>query len=183
MDIIKKKHYFNAGNGAIKSGSYEASLKTYKKVDGKSGKTWLIPINLDPSSIHVDIHDSNSKGYAGSILSFDLDTGDTYEVKGPWNSNPEALFQDTKIDLRNKHKTYGIIALKRNSPPKGSFHMNYTYEDVLYLDKQKIEGTFNRIDDLAQKFADKLDTRVFYQVVTAGGGCAGSQTPNKKTSK
>lgn len=81
--------------------SAQAESAKYRKVQGKGRSTWLVPLDNDPYKIHVDMHDPNSEGYAGRTISFNLEDGTEYNAKGPWNSNVDALFQDTGIDLRS----------------------------------------------------------------------------------
>lgn len=181
MKIIKDEHRFTYNNAMV-CASYEASLKTYRKVGGKSGNTWLVPTLGDPSKIHLDRHDPKSKGYGGSTLTFRLDNGEEYSVKGPWNSNSDSLYHDTGIDLRNNHKSRGIVALKREVPEDRSRYssMDYIYKDVLHLDEDMVRGSFNRVEDIGQKIANELNQTVYYQVVSQDGGSSGTIEPQRE---
>lgn len=161
----------------MKSGSYEASLKTYKLVD-LGNKAWLVPTDGDPSKIHYDPKNPNSQGYANRELTFDLEDGTEYKCIGPWNSNSEDLFNSTGIDLRDNHMIQGIIALKREKHPDfPNQHMMHLYKDILYVDEEPKAGKYMRVDNLAQEFADKYKIDVFYQYRSSGGGCAGKKEP------
>lgn len=177
MNIVKERHTFGEPY-QMYSGSAIAQEATYKVVKGSGKNIWLVPTNNDPSLIHVDMQNPNSDGYGGRVLRFPLEDGMVHEAKGPWNSNADALYRETGIDLRDKHKTYGIIAFGRENSD-GPHWMIHDYIDVVHLDSEPTLGEFGRIEKMAQKIANESGRRVFYQVKTAGGGSAGSKDPQE----
>lgn len=147
----------------------------YKKLQGKGKHIWLVPVNNDPSMIHVHTQSPSSQGYGGSNIEFKIDDGSIYMVKGPWRSNTEDLFLETGLDLRKNHETFGIIALDRRSVKHKP--MQYDYFDVLHMDDGPVIGEFDRIEKMAQIKANDLNKNVYYQVQTAGGGQIGMACP------
>lgn len=82
------------------------TVNRYRLVQGASNASWLVPDNGNPDLIWCDEHDPNSKGCGGRSMKFSLTNGDFYTAQGPWNSNPDALFEDTSIDLRFNYTMY-----------------------------------------------------------------------------
>jgi len=150
-------------------GRDEVKKRVYRKVETEA-KIWYIPIQDNAADdLHVFIKNKGGKigsfeGYGGATLNFLLEDGTTDAVKGPWHSNSLSLFNDTGIDLRNNTITIGAIGKDR------TFEGNTTFlEDVLYEDTDWVLGSFNRIKDMAQEFADKLGIKVWYYSQSTGG--------------
>lgn len=155
-------------------GHYEQSIRTYKKLQGKSGNIWYISI-IDKNigdHIYVDTKNPNSNGFGGSTLSFQLDDGTIDRVKGPWHSGADSLFCDTGYDLRDKHLTQGIIAKSKEYTEN---YKNIVYSDILHYDENPVIGEFNRITKLAEKLSKEHKCTVFYAVKSNGGGNSGSK--------
>jgi len=168
-------------HGPMICGQAEAEKKLFKRVRGKSGRYWYIPVTDCPAdNIYVSAHpDENMpgfkgfRGFGGAILTFHLVNGKKDEVQGPWHSNSTALLNDTGIDIRDQHLTQGIISTER----EWTSFSDGLYKNVLYHDIKPSLGYFDRIDTLAQKYANKLNKIVYYAVKTAGGGSSGTKTP------
>jgi len=151
----------------MKSGQYEQSIRKYKKIQGTSG-TWYVAIQDNiADNIYVDSHDPKSQGFGGATLEFQLEDGTTEQVKGPWHSNSNALFNDTGYDVRDKSLTRGIVAKSMNYD-KSDFIPIYT--DVLHYDEQPVIGNFYRIQKIAEKFSKELKCNIYYAVISSGGG-------------
>ena len=161
-------------HGPMKCGSYEAEKRIYKLLIGKSGKRWLVSVQTNEAdNIYVE-GNKNSDGFGGRTLNFELENGEKLDLKGPWHSNSTALFEDTGYDIRNKHLTFGVIALDRKYI---SYNKPDIYIDVLYKDEDFVVGEFERIEKMAQEFSNKLNKKVAYGVKSWGGGSSGWKQP------
>jgi len=154
---------------SLKSDMKEFYPKLYRKVETIS-KIWYIPIQDNAADdIHVFIKGDGGKigrfqGYGGATLNFSLEDGTIDRVKAPWHSNSIALYNDTGIDLRDKTLTIGAIGKDRVYEGQIGY-----LEDLLYEDKDWVLGSFDRIRDMAQKFADDLGIKVWYYSQSTGG--------------
>ena len=156
----------------------EAVEPIYRKIIGKSGCTWLVPIGKFAAD-NIQVSDGKpGNGYYGHTMVFNLEDGSTAEFIGLWHTNSDALFKDTGLDIRNKHATKVIIA-EVAEYAKGDHRP--TLSGIVYEDKDFEEGTFNRGTDLAEIFADKLNKPVYYYVMTGGGAHSGWKSPKEKT--
>jgi len=161
--------------------SAEAETKVYKAVPSNlTNKVWLVPLNESPGNIYCDPKDSNSNGFGGSILKFQLEDGTIHEAKGPWHSNPDSLFEHTGIDLRNYHMTFGVIADKIECNYKT---MEYTATGIYYKDEQLTIGKHSRIKDLSKYYANLLGKRISYFAKSEGGSCLAWADPETEESK
>lgn len=93
--------YLNYGKVIIREGKKEVGMKssTFSKKIDFEGNIWYIPTSGDSNAIYVSV-EKDKAGFGGQVLSFVLDNGTVDRVKGPWNSNADALFEYTKVDLR-----------------------------------------------------------------------------------
>ena len=163
----------NGGYNAGRTGA--TSLKYRVHHDGE--RRWLVPDSEAPAdNIYVeDLNPDSSEGFGGATISFELANGDVLELKGPWQSNSESFFKATGIDIRDKHRTQGIVAVKREH-----LQGRTEYEDILHLDVVPVIGPYHRITDIAQRFADKRGEPVFYAFKSAGGGTSSRKDPTKQ---
>ena len=142
------------------------NLKTFKKVIGKSGVIWLIG-NLPNAANHIYVSDDCHGGSFGQRLSFQLEDGTEEVLIGPWHSNSESLFNDTGIDIRNKHVTLVVVSQSRG--------LN-TCDDVVYIDDAPVVGEFDRGKEIAQRIANQLGGQVY---LYSRGLSGSSSTPIK----
>jgi hypothetical protein len=149
----------------------------YRLIQGKSGNTWIVPANCPWSAenIHVDQHDPHSKGYGGRMLTFPLEDGTTYEAKGPWHTNPHALLDDTGVDIRDRHRTYGCVALDM----KYGKHGEGVYTKLIHVDREPILGTFDRLENMARAEADKRGHPIAVCSISSGGSQQGWEYPGE----
>ena len=161
-------------HGPMKSGIGEQSIRTYKKIVGKSG-TWLISIqdNEADNIYFASNSGKRSDGFGGATLEFVLENGQIEEVQGPWHSNSDSLYSDTGYDVRDKHLTRGIIAKDIKRGP----NWEDEYIDVLHYDEVPVIGKYKRIEDLAQELANEHNCRVYYAMKSSGGGNAFQKNP------
>lgn len=156
--------------------SSEAESKKYHMYVGKSGRRWLVAdVRNAGEYIYVE-GGPNSRGFAGRTLRFELVDGGFVELQGPWCTEPEGLFKDTGIDVRDKFLTFCVIAKRRRYIDKGT---RLVMVDILYKDDEPQLGPYGRpeIKALAKKFATELGHSVQYHYSTLGGGSTGPVDP------
>ncbi len=146
----------------------EYKCESYNMITDKRGNDWFYGNNAD--EIYVDQHNPNSKGFCGRKLKFKLKDGTVVETEnGPWHSNAGALLNATGVNFTNEHLTFGCISLDIEYI-KDKMYNNY--KNVIYLDDNYINGDYPRIQNLAQEFANKLNTKVYYTQHSRGGSVA-----------
>lgn len=149
----------------------------YRLIQGHSGNAWIVPSNCawPAEDIHVDQHDPHSQGYYGRTLTFPLEDGSTYAARGPWHSNPDSLFADTGVDIRDRHRTYGCVALNMRYDKRG----NGVYSNLIHVDREPVLGTFDRLDKIARREATKRYHPVAVCSISSGGGHMGWEYPER----
>lgn len=115
--------------------------------------------------------DKLSNGFGGAILRFPLEDGSVVEVQGPWHGNAGHLFRDTGYDARDKYYTQLIVGLNRHDDL-------YSVRDVIYWEKEKVLGTFERHEAIVKALANRLQRTVYYWSSSESGGCGGCQEPD-----
>jgi len=174
MNNSVKSVMFNI-HGPMISGIDEAQKRKYHKLIGNRGEIWLYadqPNSAD--NIYVN-GGPGSQGFGGRTMTFELVDGTTIDLQGPWHANPHSMLAATGVDLRDKSLTRGIVALGRESGE--TFYSPDTYTEVLHYDEEAVVGSYDRIENLAKRFANTLGKTVFYAMKSSGGGCAGQQDP------
>lgn len=160
-------------HSSMTCGSYEAESRTYKLFYGKSGKRWLVANQPNEGdNVYVE-GEKNSDGFGGRILTFKLMDGTTVGLKGPWHSNADTLFEDTEYNARDKHLTIGIVA----KYVKPDYYKGDLFTSILHLDKEPVIGEYDRVQKIAQEFANKLKHEVRYAMKSTGGGSSGPVKP------
>lgn len=150
----------------------------FKQVPGKERRTWLVVATLDNAE-HVYVDDpSNRTGFAGSKVDFKLEDGSTFSSRGPWKSNTDFLLEETGIDLTQQHLTKGVIALEIDYQNGGYGLEKVTCRNVLHVDDVYVRGSFERIEQLAQKYADELRVTVRVVSHSYGGSHGGWKNPS-----
>ncbi len=171
---MAKDVYFNLDSPMI-SGIGEVQERVFKEIKGKKGKRWFVAVqNNEADNIYVETTECNN-GFCGRKMKFKLQDGSIVTAIGPWHSNSGALYKDTGYDCRNKHLTYGIVAKERIYVGGQTKYVN-----VVFVDTEFTLGSFNRIDDIAQFFANKFGQRIYYAVKTMGGGRSSYCDPIKE---
>mgnify|MGYP000458626613 CR=1 FL=1 len=152
--------------------------------DGK--RIWYHPAPRTPGGAEeVYARSTNdalrSEGFGGRMISFPMADGSTIQVQGPWKGGANQLFADTGVDLRATYYTRGVVALYRSCKFKnGNYAAPDLYCDVLHFDEEPVLGTFDRVEVIAQTFADEYNTPVHVATISRGGGYAGMKSPQKK---
>lgn len=150
------------------SGIGNAESKKYRKVLSKDGTIYLIAVGkFAADNIYVD-GGPGSRGFAGATLEFPLEDGTVIKLKGPWHTNADDLLKHTGVDIRDKHSTRVTIALETNQGWPTTI-----VKEILYDDKEFVEGFFDRGTNMAKEFVRKLGKPVFYHVETGGGAHSG----------
>ena len=150
--------------------------EVHKVVLGKSGRRWFyIPDHPSSASmIHVEANPRENaagyggfRGYGGDTLTFNTNDG-TVDVTGPWHSNPNKLYADTGVDLREKTVTMGIIGKQRSDDGE--------IQAIIYQDESPTVGRYSRIKSLANEVAERDGQDVFFCMASYGGGTASAKT-------
>lgn len=168
--------------GPMKSGQGELEERTYKKIKGSKG-TWYVAAQENAGD-NVYFAEANPdpkayfQGFGGATLTFRLEDGTEDQVKGPWHSNSGALFNDTGYDVRDKYFTRGIIA--KNREYSVNMRDGDIYTDVLHYDEEPVLGEFDRIEKMAQNFANEHNCQVYYAMKSSGGGSSAVKQPENK---
>lgn len=157
-------------NGPMISGQVEQAVRTYKKIVGAKS-TWYVSVQENAAdnvycTSNVRKPGERSQGFGGATLTFKMDDGTEDQVQGPWHSSSESLFLDTMYDVRDKCLTRGICA----KSVKHDYFSGDEYSEVLHYDENPTLGEYSRIEDMAQKFANDLNCRIFYAMKSSGGG-------------
>ncbi len=143
------------------------------------GEIWFWPaVHREPGSkVHVGsirVGRKRSEGYGGQTLTF-LTKDGPIAIQGPWHANTEALYQKTGVDLRDKHLTFGVLALDQRYDQRGGTVLI----DVVHIDPNDgVVGRFQRIDEMGQKLADELDRPIYYYSRSSGGSSQGPISPS-----
>ncbi len=156
------------------SASGEAESRVYRLITPEKGPRWVVAVQGNPADNIYKDGGPGSEGMAGRTLTFPLEDGTSVDFKGPWKCMAGSLFEATGVDVRDLCETHGIIALRRENGPDAA-RMRLTYNefyDVLHLDEGWQLGTYDRIDELAYKFAKELGVKVWFSVISHGGGRA-----------
>ena len=107
------------------------------------------------------------------MIGFRMDSGETRAYCGPWHSNSEGLLKDTGVDLRDRHESFGVISLGRMYTTEG-----WMMRGILHYDGGPIVGPFDRIERLAQSWANTRQQSVWFFARTANGEGLQSVSPD-----
>lgn len=171
MDYIIK-------NQPMICGSYEAEIRKYKKIIGKSGNVWLYAIQDNPADNIYVSGDKNSDGFGGRTISFTLEDGTIEKLIGPWSTNADALYANTGVDLRDKYLTFVVIGRSRDTLLIKNIYKSLMI-DVLYIDDKPTIGEFERGEIIAKKLANKLKKTVFCYSQSSGGSVSSPIEPEE----
>ena len=133
--------------------SNEVGEHTYRAVVGSSGLRWYVPTDIEnvADCLYVTEHadwNKSGTGFGGRDLSMKMEDGTTETLRGGWHSNAIAFKQDTGEDVLNKHKTFVVIAERRDA--------EFLY-DVIYADEAPQISEFRRGELMAKELAKKLN--------------------------
>lgn len=145
----------------------EIDRATFKLVIDQEGRRWCYQIGEHGAEQIFAEKGNGMAGFGGSTLTFSLDGGTSVDIVAPWHTTADSLFKATGVDLRDHYRTQGIVALKRTLT--GGWG-NETFDDVLHYDEEPTVGAFDRVDRIAERFAEELQQPVYMSVVTSGGG-------------
>lgn len=122
---LKLKDVFEFDAYRMTSGQAEAVSRKYIMYVGKSGWAWFV---ADQEAKADNIYCTNSEnwdvagnGFGGSTLFLEVINweenklkSENFALRGGWHSNADALFDDTGVDVRNEHLTFGAISLTKD---------------------------------------------------------------------
>jgi len=166
----------------MRSGFAEQAGLRYKKIVGKES-IWYISLqsnqadNIYQTSKSGPTKYGSFEGFGGATLLFELEDGTVDSVKGPWHSNSDALLADTGYDITKLTLTRGIVA--KNKIITDCWKED-EYTGVLHYDEEPTLGSYHRILDIAQNFANQLNQDIYYAMVSTGGGTSGTKHPIEK---
>jgi hypothetical protein len=164
----------------VQIAAQELAKNTYRTAVGKSGKKFYIPDGVPNPADNIyctesDDWDTPGSGFAGRTLVMECVDEDgnvtTEQLKGGWHSNAEALFQETGVDIRDKHKTFVVVAYRRDAE---------NFYDVVFVDSGPVVGLFQRGEHIATELANKLETPLVCFSRSAGGAVIGMVYPVRK---
>lgn len=159
---------FSMWGGLPRSGRADATAYTYHRHIDPAGRQWFVADAPDAGD-HVYVADRDGGGFCGDVFDFLLTTGESVHAKGPWLSNPEALFTMTGVDVRDKCMMQGVVALEEETTR--GFGPAF-YKGVLHWDEKPVIGHCDRIDRLAEEWAVKLGKPVYAAWRRPSGGSA-----------
>jgi hypothetical protein len=149
----------------------QAAIELWETVE-RDGTRWFWPADHSTPGEHVHVYACPSDGYGGAVLRFRCKDA-TYECKGPFHSNTDALFAATGVDLRDKHRTWGVVAQRREWEGLDEILHSILHEDP----PEGVIGTFNRVDEIAQKLADERREVLAVYSQSRGGSSSGWAYP------
>jgi hypothetical protein len=143
------------------SGLSEQAARRYRYVKGQRND-WCYADVPNAGDLVYCNGGPGSRGFAGRTLKFGLVDGGSVEFQGPWHSNPNALYKDTGVDLRDKHATWCCIGRAR--PSDG-------IDGIVWMDSEVQIGPFNRpeVEERARLLAIEHDCVMFFHKETSGG--------------
>lgn len=156
-------------------GSAEAESRRYHKFVSRSGRIYLVADQEDAAANIYAEGGPNSDGFGGRTLTFTLVDDTKLELKGPWHTNSQDLFNNTGVDVRDQHYTFVVISRRRESGE----HYESIMVDVLYRDGGPKLGSFHRGDILAREWAREIGAPVFLYSQSKGGSSCGQVKPDQ----
>lgn len=157
---------------------------TYRKIKGKSGRTWLVGIIPEAAAkLYVTNNPANTTGkgggygFGGATISFTVDGEDgQFDAHGPWHSNADALYEDTGLDVRSLHLTRVWVAEGREFGP-GLSMRTVPAGEIYYQEDVPAMGTFHRGKRIAQAIADLYQKEVWLFSESNGGSSSSKIKP------
>lgn len=137
------------------------------------GIRWIIPAGLHRADNIVHFDPKNKNGFGGATIQLPMDNGSTITLKGPWTSNPVALYNDTGVDIRNECVTFGTVS-KVPIP----YNNLLNTKSLLHLDTTPVIGTLDRIWKIAKRYANDLQQSVYAISSTSNGSTLFHCEPN-----
>jgi len=111
----------------------------------KGENTWIIPTTGPDRASYIHLVNPRSRGYSGLVLDFPLTNGTIFQAVAPWNCSADALKMSTGIDLTTEHLSLVVVGKSLKLAPRS----NAVIQDVLYMDDEPKEGTYNRAELIA----------------------------------
>jgi len=146
----------------------------------KCGHAWFYPVNSTHPADKILVTNSKNwevagEGFGGGTLQLTLDTGEVFLLRGGWHSNSKSFFCATGIDLTEKTLTRCVLATKLVSG-----YPDYVLDEILHEENEWHLGKFERPEELAIEWANKLGKPVFCYTQSMGGASMGWKQPVKQ---
>lgn len=169
--------------GMVSALAEQSSVPLWDYTVGKNGIHWFWPTDHDEAGAMVHcgspvMAGKRSGGYGGRTITFMTKDGGI-DIQGPWHSNSDALFEETGVDIRDRHRTYGIVSMNRDYDGTTTIMVGVVHADP----EDGAIGTFGRIEEMAKKFADRHERPFYYYRKSRGGSSCGSVYPTGWTDK
>lgn len=174
---IAKPDEFVTDDYQMFCGQGEAVERKYYRYVGKSGNTWLVA-DQENAAENVYVTDSprnnGKQGFGGATLRMPLIEGGEFALVGGWHSNSDALFADTGIDVRDKYRTFVLLAMKRETTDDGTYRS--IFREIVYRDTAPTLGRYDRYKEImaAHPEAD------YYYMTSHGGSSSGMTDEGRK---
>jgi hypothetical protein len=145
---------------------------------GTEGRIWFVAAQDSPAD-NIYVYEpsdagkpNHSRGFSGQSLMFETVEGEELSVKAPWHSNARALFRDTGVDVRRKHRTFVVIANERDHEGGRTI-----LRGIICRDEQPRIGPFDRGSWDAQGIANVMGRHVFCYSESSNGSSCGPVFP------
>jgi len=167
------------GDGQISASGDAAERKYHVAPDlVRKGSLWLY---ADQPNVGDNVYwgyppelNKPSEGMGGRTLDFALVNGGVQQIKGPWKTSVENMFERAGVDHRDTYLICGIVGLRRENASIGKPD---TYYDVLHHDANWVLGSFHRVQRIAEAAALEHNCMVYYSDRSLGGGGASYTSP------
>jgi hypothetical protein len=159
--------------------------KIYTKVVDKGGRAWLYPVDVPNPADHIHVTNSSNwdeagEGYGGSTLTFVLEDGELFKLRGGWHSNSSSFFSATGVDIRDKHYTRGVIALNWEHHVNPNNYKRYERgTGVKLFEDGWTVSEYSRVKDFALELGEKLKCKLYYYEQSFGGSSSGWIIPTE----
>ena len=177
--IVRDEFRLSRHIGMVSAVGQQQEVKLWDYAQAKDGTYWFWPAEHKEPASMVHCGDTikagkRSEGYGGRLMQFPTKDG-IIEIQGPWHANSESLFEQTGFDIRDRHLTFGLVCMIRDHDDNG----DTIFRDILYIDPEEGKlGRYERINEMAQREANDLDTCVYYYNKSSGGSSNGPVYPD-----
>ena len=136
-------------------------------------RLWLVGANTLAPADHIYVgyrEDTGSKGYGGRHMIFNLtDHNMAVTLQGPWHSNSDALYENTGIDLRDKHYVQLVVGLSRRNGPS----YRTTLTDIVYYEPPGVRA-YDGYKATMRELYEKYRCDLYYWHGGSGGSTCGT---------
>ena len=117
------------------------------------------------------------KGYGGATLTFHLESGEVLNLQGPWHVGADALFEETGVDIRDKCKTFVVIAKKKICTDMMTPGEAMIYKDIVWIDDKIQISEHDRGEKILEEMLELHKVPLAYYFIKSGGGRYAEEFP------